>query len=105
MRKKYLTVKHEFNINKFKINSNSKKNTNIEMRIKRKDLYYYLLGSKKKFYIEKFKKYVCFESIIKFNEEWENHKLNFSLKKESLNLKTNNNFIIDKNENENNKLI
>ena len=56
------------------------------MRSKKKDLYYYLLGSNKKLYLKKFKKYVSFENIIKYNEEWENYKMYVLSKEKHFNL-------------------
>ena len=104
LQKNYLTVKPELNLKDISININFKKDSNIEMRVKKKDFYYYLLGSKKKFYIEKFKKYVCFENMIKFNEEWENYKTHF-LSKENLYNSSKNNLFLNKERNEINKNI
>ena len=68
-------------------------------------MYYYLLGSKKRFYIEKFKKFVCFENIIKYNEEWDNYKMYLISKKKRRNDNRKIDDNLNKEEKEINKII
>ena len=105
LKKKIFTLKPNLNYKNINININSKKDSNIEMNVAKKDIYYCLLGSKKKFYAEKFKKYVSFENIIKYNEEWENYKMYYLSKEKNFNCNNNINLVLNREENEINKII